>query len=312
MRLMYDIELMRPIKTTILFLALITLCNCSNQKSNLDILLSYLPESVETGEWERAGAPDLYVGDDLFLLINGGAEIYHEYGFKQVVAAEYKKNDQYINVELYEMQSPGAAYGMFTFKTGDRGTQIKLGNEGLLEAYFLNFWKGSLLVTLTGFDSTAQTIAGLRAIAAHIDESITLKGATPVLAKLFSDEKVNARKTIYIRGNLALYNNYVFDTENIFGVREGVVGKLRDGLLFVFQYADSAECEKWYTHAIEQLRRNEKFTDFVIKDTRAAMKDRNGKAVIVQPHGKYLLISVGMDVLQIRRYFTNIITNLDT
>ena len=38
----------------------------------------YLPQAGELQEWEPAGTPQHVVGDDLFLLINGGAEIYHE------------------------------------------------------------------------------------------------------------------------------------------------------------------------------------------------------------------------------------------
>ena len=33
--------------------------------------------------------PETYSGDELFQMINGGADIYHEYGFVQVVRAAY-------------------------------------------------------------------------------------------------------------------------------------------------------------------------------------------------------------------------------
>ena len=38
----------------------------------------------DIGMWSAEGEPEVYAGDDLFVYINGGAEIYHEYGFVQV------------------------------------------------------------------------------------------------------------------------------------------------------------------------------------------------------------------------------------
>ena len=105
-------------------------------------LFKYLPQSDEVKSWNKDGTPQEFEGEDLYLYINGGAEIYHEYGFSRVVVQEYKnRNRKSISVEIFEMESPKAAFGIYTFKSSPRGKELALGNEGRMEAYYLNFWK---------------------------------------------------------------------------------------------------------------------------------------------------------------------------
>ena len=98
--------------------------------------------------------PQYVEGEDLFLLINGGAEIYHEYGFKQAVVQSYADDqDRSLNLEIYEMLDPAAGYGIFTFKRGKGGRDLELGDEACLQDYYLNVWKGDFLITFVGFDT---------------------------------------------------------------------------------------------------------------------------------------------------------------
>ncbi|MBN2245994.1 MAG: hypothetical protein JW755_09125, partial [Candidatus Aminicenantes bacterium] len=125
-------------------------------------LQQYLPPGGIDG-WGRNYSSEEYVGEDLYLYINGGAEIYHEFGFQRMLVQDYKNdNEKTISLELYEMTDPESAFGIYTFKRGDSGEGLALGNGGSLEDYYLNFWKGRFLVTITGFDSDEETITGLK------------------------------------------------------------------------------------------------------------------------------------------------------
>lgn len=44
------------------------------------------PTAKDLPEWETLGEPKYVIGDKLYQLIDGGADIYHEYGFKQAVS----------------------------------------------------------------------------------------------------------------------------------------------------------------------------------------------------------------------------------
>ena len=116
-------------------------------------LSGLLPASGEVAGLTLSDTPQGYRGDDLYQMIDGGADIYHEYGFRQVLSAEYVDGrGKIIKLEMYEMESPAAAYGIYSFKVGEGGKALAIGQEALLEDYYLNFWKGNLQVTLIGQD----------------------------------------------------------------------------------------------------------------------------------------------------------------
>ena len=60
--------------------------------------------AVPLDGWALDGEPQVVVGDELFELINGGAELYHQLGFVQAAAAEYVDDSGCaISLEVFEM-----------------------------------------------------------------------------------------------------------------------------------------------------------------------------------------------------------------
>lgn len=57
---------------------------------------------------------DYFDKDALFGYIDGGAELYLEYGFEKVAAQEFKVADEIIKADIYKMNSEYAAYGIFS------------------------------------------------------------------------------------------------------------------------------------------------------------------------------------------------------
>ncbi|MCU0287783.1 MAG: hypothetical protein MUF15_15510 [Acidobacteria bacterium] len=267
----------------------------------------YLPQPNELKNYEPAGAPDYVKGDDLFLLINGGAEIYHEYGFKQAVAQTFKKKDGKagggFNVEIYEMLEPEAAYGIYTFKTGEKGWALDIGDEGKLEDYYLNMRKGNFLVTITGFDPGEETIAGIieaaRAIALKI--KTTGPGTIPSLIRMLPAVYKNHLKPNgikYLKGNLALFNQYEFDSSNIFGLKEGVMADYGDFRLFLFKYSNAGEGKKWFESGRQNLYQNPRYK---FSESRGEgemgyscfLTDGKGIPSCIKNNGPYIIIVQG-------------------
>ncbi len=250
-----------------------------------------LPASGEIGDWRWAYDPDIYVGEHLFDLINGGAEIYYEYGFSRALACTFENpGGASINLEIYEMNDAASAYGIYSFKTGDSGRPLALGGGGVLEEYYLNFWKGTYLVTLVGFASDRTTIDGLLALGSAIDQKIQKGGAPPVLISHL--EKEQLRRVKYLKGNFALYNNYVFDTRNIFDLTEGVLGYYPSFRLFLFRYADAADAKKSFANAGRNMKRNGFFDNFTESENEFRAEDREGRFLRALPCENFILISV--------------------
>jgi len=278
---------------------------------------SYLPQPGELKDWEPSGEPQYVKGEDLFLLIDGGAEIYHEYGFKQAIAQGFKKKNgrpgSGFNLEIYEMQDPEAAYGIYTFKIAGKGRALDIGDGGLLEDYYLNAWKGSFLATITGFDAGKDTLEGIVEAAKVVTAKIKTPGpvSPPPLINLLPAEYKNGLKPTgikYLKGNLALFNQYEFDSRNIFGLRQGVMGDYGDSRLFVFKYDDAVESLKWFENGKKELYRNPRFKPVEPQGTAAGMSfslvDRKGRLFYIKNGGPYIFIVQGneTDAEQVKEF----------
>lgn len=132
---------------------------------------------VELDGWQLEREPQVVVGDALYELINGGAELYHRYGFVQALAADYADaQGRTLALEVFEMTDADAAAAIFADKTGDTGDPADIGDEAVVESYYLNARTGPYLVTITGFDSDETTTAGIQALARAVVAGL---GETP-------------------------------------------------------------------------------------------------------------------------------------
>ncbi len=236
-----------------LMVAVCFLPNCSSAPEKQGLAM-FFPEKSEAGDWNPVDTVQVFVGQDLYELINGGAEIYHEYGFNRVAAREYTNGDKSIMVELFEMTDALSTYGMYSFKTGKSGEDVSVGNEGLLSDYYLNFREGKYLVTVTGYDSETATVQGLIRVSNEIAERI--KGIEDVpedMLAMLEPEGLVERSVVYIEGPLALQNTYHFGGD-IFGVTEGIIGDYGSYYQIFIKYPGEVERKEGFKKVKESLR----------------------------------------------------------
>lgn len=275
-------------------LVLVTVCAAAQQPA--EDLSGYLPEEGEVAGWKLSEDPKNYCGDDLFLMIDGGADIYHEYGFRQVLRAEYLDvNEKSIKLEIYQMKSPASAYGIYSFKVGEGGKPLTIGHEARLQDYYLNFWKGDLLVTVIGLDSDAETVQAVVALAKAVDVRISYSGKRPDLAEALLDASLGFSDAKYVRGPLGVMGSYVFDTENFFQVREGVIGRIGKCQAFVFRYADVEKGADVFTKAVKGFEASSQFTGQSLQEGRYTMIDRDKALVTIGRTGRYIAVVIGQD-----------------
>lgn len=274
-------------------------------------LAGFLPASGEAAGLTQSDTTQGYLGDDLYQMIDGGADIYHEYGFRQVLSAEYLDDrGKTIKLEIYEMESPAAAYGIYSFKVGEVGKALAIGQEGLIEDYYLNFWKGSLQVTLIGQDAEEETVQGVVALAGAVAARIAQTGERPELADLLLREPLPFSHPKYLRGAIGLMNNYVFDRENIFRVREGFIGGVEECRVMVFRYASDSESGQALEYAITKLSAGTRFTNQTRQGNQYTMVDRKQESVMVQQTGRYIAIVIGPDVQKVKATSERLVAKL--
>lgn len=262
-------------------------------------LSGYFPRSGETPGWKAVDPVMEYVGDDLFQMIDGGAEVYREYGFVRAGSQEFVDDAGHsVMVELYEMSDPGAAYGIFTFKTRGEGRAVRRGNGGRQTDYYLNFWKGRYLVTLTGSDTTAATRAALKTLSGVIENKITETGEPPSLAgKIGPTIEDQEPAVIYVRGPIARNNIYRFGAVDIFACKEGYVADYGRFMTIVFVYDSDAVCRSRFETAKTVFVSDSTFTvgrsEPGTNAERFLMSDRRGRNLVCTRTGRYLVVAAG-------------------
>jgi len=271
-------------------------CKQQSTSSTQNIAL-YLPESGVIDGWERERALHSYMGEDLFLYINGGAEIYHEYGFKQVVVQDYKNaNERSLSVEIYEMINPAAAYGIYSFKKSPEGVPLDITAEGRLEGYYLNFWKGHYLVTITGFDEEDETVEGIKTIAETIANNIPAAEDVqkPRLANMLPQKDLAPGSEKYFKGSLGLFNSYPFSRQDIFNIKEAVRGEYKEGYnIYIIQYSDPQQSSEQFKSIEESLTQDQRYSILKSTETFFFFQDDRETLLYFSPIGRYIVIILG-------------------
>lgn len=254
----------------------------------------YVPGSGEVEPWQPTGASRTFVGDDLYSLIDGGAVIFYEYGFKQVITQDFTNGDgKSISLEIYEMDNPASAYGIFTLRRAVESKSLDVGDEGVLADYYLQFWKGHFLVTLTTSDSEDTSQSGMVAIARVVDSKINTKSVRPPLCDLLSIEEQNVRNIIYLRGDLALANSLPYVVDNVFKLKEGVIGDYVEFKIGLFKYGNQNESLKRYKVARDFFSGSVYFENLHDIEDGCIMTDMQGGVIQMQAYRKYIFIFMG-------------------
>jgi hypothetical protein len=259
----------------------------------------YLPADGAAPGWAKDGAPQEYEGEDLYAYIDGGAEIYQEYGFRRVIVQDYKDaKGKSVSLEIFEMTTAASAFGMFTFKRSGNGRTVLLGSGAELEAYYLNFWKGRFLVTLTGFDESPETIEGLMRVGGVVDSNIRETGAAPCLVRALPERGLRPESVKYLKGLLGLNNVYPFYSARGLSFAEAVTGVYGNGrtTLIVLDYGTAAARSSAWGELSAYLEDSERFTrpsgegaeDLVFLDGK-------GRYVALSTSGPRLLVGVSPD-----------------
>lgn len=258
----------------------------------------YLPAGNAVEGWARDGEPQEYEGEELYTYIDGGAEIYQEYGFRRVVIQDYKNaKGKSVSLEIFEMESPAAAFGMFSFKRSGSGKTVTLGAGAELEAYYLNFWKGRFLVTLTGFDEAPETLDGLIAVAGIVDSKIRDAGEAPGLIAALPEKGLRTGSVKYLKGLLGLNNIYPFDTARGLAFVEAVRGVYENGAtLLILDYGTADARAKAWLELRTYLAESDRFKPAGNAGAGAFLvQDGKGQYISIAESGPRLLIGVGPD-----------------
>jgi hypothetical protein len=226
-------------------------------------LAALLPEVA--GEW-RVVEDKSRRGEALYEYINGGAELYLSYGFKEVLSRTFSRaGGPDIIVDLFDMETSENAFGVFCHSretvddTFGQGSQY---TEGLLL-----FWKGGYFVSVLASPETSEAKEAVFAIAHHIDAEIPSGGKLPAMLSLLPPESLVEESIRYFHHYVWLNSHYYVADKNILNIDEttnALLAKYGDKderrILLAVRYATpeaaSAAYDSFLRHYLPEAARN--------------------------------------------------------
>jgi hypothetical protein len=136
-----------------------------DQQARMPLTMAFPDNFKGVGDWVPLGAPGVFNKDGLYGYVDGGAEIFLGYGFRKLTVFHLAPKGapadgpKQITLEIYEMDSPEAAFGVFsTRRTGDEYVSPQLRTVHWIGAEQANFVKGVFYVNILASGCTRNEV----------------------------------------------------------------------------------------------------------------------------------------------------------
>jgi hypothetical protein len=196
-----------------------------------------------------------YNTETLYEYINGGAELYISYGFKNMVSCRYQReNEPDVLIDIFDMQNSHNAFGLFTHfrelidTTYGQGSQYTFGN--------LLFWKANYFISILASPETENSKIMIDSLAQYIDHKIKNSGPIPEIINLIPKENLIKESLRYFRHYIWLNSFYYISDKNILNIDQNTKAVLakyqlneKQSIFLLVQY----ESEKNANDAIEKF-----------------------------------------------------------
>ena len=127
------------------FILLMVFTGSSLKAQTPQTLKSWLPEIPG---WTLQEKVEVFHAENLYERINGAAESYFLYDFKEMTSLEYQKGDLYITLQVYRHGDPVNAFGIYASERPSEPVFVRVGTQGYHEPTLLNFFSGHLYVKM--------------------------------------------------------------------------------------------------------------------------------------------------------------------
>jgi len=166
-----------------------------------DDLASLLPRLPG---WALTDKVQRFIPESLFEYINGAAESYLGYEFRELAVGQYgiQGGSAAMTVEVYDLGTARNAFGIYGSERWPESPFLTVGVQGYLEEGALNFLAGRYYVKLLCFEGGADADRHLKSFAAAVVKAIGDPGGFPDELRAFPKNGLVANSEKFIRSNV--------------------------------------------------------------------------------------------------------------
>ncbi|MEE4312562.1 MAG: DUF6599 family protein [candidate division KSB1 bacterium] len=241
------------------FALLILLC-CLPSYGNAGDQIIFPDDQFQRG-WLKSGPEQSYIKNDLYGYINGGAELFYEFGFERLDLQEYRHQSRELVLELYTMESPESALGIYLMKRGDETPDSLVAARNSSVAQQIMAVKGNYFIIVNNLSGDVDNYNAMRRLVNQVAGNVPDAVETTLLSALPAADRVPNSEMI-VRGPYALQPVYTFGDGDIFMLGGSVFGVLADYCQpesddtytrLIIDYPDSVSGAAAFNNLIENL-----------------------------------------------------------
>jgi len=237
------------------FLIIAIICLSVNCRAGI-----ILPDDNFVTGWTTSGKTLRFSSGDLFNYIDGGAELFLEFGFKQLLVQNYQQRDNQIVLEVYQMKNPIAALGIYLIKCGDETPIEKIPARNSGNKYQFTIVKGSYFIQINSFAGDEKLIPIMTSLAQQTLKFIPTEPPVTIFEQLPKQDLVPGSELI-VCGPYGLQPIYTFGEGDILQLQGKVIGVIGDYSnkqygrysRLVFNYQNSEEAQSAFQHLLLNL-----------------------------------------------------------
>jgi hypothetical protein len=161
----------------------------------------------ELSSWDLKIDETVYVPENLWELINGAAEVYLAYDFKDLHIGEYTNDkDDMIRVELYRHADVENTFGIYSSERMPDYRFIEAGTEGYTSFDALNFFTGNYYVKMIWSGTSDPVDNLLIELAGEIEKKLNQENRWPEILSYFPEENRMLKSEAYSNVNFLGYS----------------------------------------------------------------------------------------------------------
>jgi hypothetical protein len=186
-----------------------------------------LPENDAVAGWEREGRLRRFPAADLYGHINGGAELFLELGFVELLVQPYRQGEREIGLEVYRMESPLAALAIYLFKCGEETPWSEIEARNSSGRFQATLVRGDCFVLINSFSGESALRPAVAGLAGKLLESIPPADIPDPFQQLPARGRIAGSERL-IRGEYSLESLYTLGPGDVLQLGGEVFGVAAD------------------------------------------------------------------------------------
>lgn len=153
--------------------------------------------------WKQSGPSRAFIGPDLFNHIDGGAELFLEFGFVRLLLQAYGDGVSELTASVYEMESASAALGIYLMKMGEETPFRGIAARNSSEDAQMTILKGRHFIQIDNLGDPPAPREVAVSLANAVLAPLAEEEPVPILDRLPADNRVAGSERL-IRGPYGL------------------------------------------------------------------------------------------------------------